>query len=453
MEDDSDEFESSKSDDYHDFGGFEPSDSVLHENSTNKVQYNVAFFNNLSPRGIGSQGATERIKLLKKQHKLSLLILQEPMAGADKIYRFKRALDFPFAFSNCSNKIWVLWNPDFTIDILEDKDQQVLLKLLHLNNPNPFYITVVYGKCDEALRMELWDDLRNTAERIQGPWGLIVVCRMQDSLVLIVAPHFYQRDPPKTIWERLDRLVYNSEWFDTFGSTLVTHLSRTGSDHALLLIHAGTEEMNFIKYFKFLNIWTEHEDYLSIVKEAWEINATGNPLQALHQKIKNVCSRLSAWSRIAFGDIYEEPKRLEILIRSLEEAMILDTSSESRMQLARARAELSRFLILQDSILRQKARVRWLSEGDTNSAFFHGIIKGRRKRLNIQKIRDEDDNLFEGTAAIAEAAVVFFQKLFSPEPTTDEPTSLNVIQSVVSDEDNRFLNVIPSREEIKEIVF
>ncbi|XP_060170788.1 uncharacterized protein LOC132601740 [Lycium barbarum] len=386
------------------------------------------------------------------------------MAGAEKIDRFKRALDFPFAFSNCSNKIWVLWNPDFTIDILEDKDQQVLLKLLYLNNPNIFYITVVYGKCDEALRMELWDDLRNTAERIQGPWGVVgdfnvITCceekqggrpfRIEDCVNFLSCladcglqdAGFFgsnftwcdNRDPPNTIWERLDRLVYNSEWFDTFGSTLVTHLSRTGSDHAPLLIHAGTEEMNFIKGLGDQCNW--------------------NPLQALHQKIKNVCSKLSAWSRIAFGDIYEEPKRLEILIRSLEEAMILDASAEIRMQLARARAEFSRFLILQDTILRQKARVRWLSEGDTNSAFFHGIIKGRRKRLNIQKIRDEDDNLFEGTAAIAEAAVDFFQKLFSPESTTDEPTSLNVIQSVVSDEDNRFLIAIPSREEIKEIVF
>ncbi|KAH0769974.1 hypothetical protein KY290_013955 [Solanum tuberosum] len=118
------------------------------------------------------------------------------------------------------------------------------------------------------------------------------------------------RDPPYTIWKRLDRLVHNSQWFDVFNATSVTHLSRTCSDHAPLLVKMNFDNTHIIKYFKFLNIWIEHTEFLEIVKHSWNEEVVGNPLFVLHQKIKRTCKTLSSWSRQAFCDIYEEPKKL-----------------------------------------------------------------------------------------------------------------------------------------------
>ncbi|KAL8492247.1 hypothetical protein ACS0TY_023765 [Phlomoides rotata] len=36
-----------------------------------------------------------------------------------------------------------------------------------------------------------------------------------------------------------------------------------------------------------------------------------------------------------------------------------------------------------DSLLRQKSRVKWIEDGDTNSSFFHNFINKRRKRNEI----------------------------------------------------------------------
>lgn len=90
-------------------------------------------------------------------------------------------------------------------------------------------------------------------------------------------------------------------------------------------------------------------------------------------------------------DIYEEPKRLEA-------TSIGDNSQSNRLNLSKARAEFTRFLQLQDSVLGQKTRVKWRTEGDENIDFFHGAIKDRRKMLSTIKIKDDNGNCVEGTS-------------------------------------------------------
>lgn len=141
----------------------------------------------------------------------------------------------------------------------------------------------MYVKCTEQERMELWDDLKNTATMIHAPWGVvgdfnsinyveeklggqpfslnnnldfiscIDDCGLQDAS--FSGPAFTwcdQRDPPDTIWKILDRLLYNSQWLDIYEGTCVTHLSRASSDHAHLLNVWNNDHTNNIKYLNSL---------------------------------------------------------------------------------------------------------------------------------------------------------------------------------------------------------
>lgn len=141
------------------------------------------------------------------------------------------------------------------------------------------------------------------------------------------------------------------------------------------------------KYFKYLDLWTDHEDFLHVVHESWQEPIQGNPFCVLHQKLKRVSKWLSCWSRQAFGNIYEKPKKLEKQIADLEAALILNNSPEHRTKLNEAKAKYVPFLKLQDKVLRQKAMLKCLEEGNKNTAYFHIVIKGRRRRLNITKIQ------------------------------------------------------------------
>ncbi|GJT58681.1 RNA-directed DNA polymerase, eukaryota, reverse transcriptase zinc-binding domain protein [Tanacetum coccineum] len=53
----------------------------------------------------------------------------------------------------------------------------------------------------------------------------------------------------------------------------------------------------------------------------------------------------------------------------------------------------------EEKLLAQKARIKWLNEGDKNSSYFHKVIKGRRSRNRVDVICDEraildDEGLF-----------------------------------------------------------
>lgn len=124
-------------------------------------------------RGIGSQGSLERLKTLKRQHKFPYMFLQEPKVYSRKIDKFKRRLGYTFCFHNCSNKIWNFWSKDITIDIIEDREQHVLIHISHQHEPVNFHISVIYAKCEELHRIPLWNELRDISNRISGPWGVV----------------------------------------------------------------------------------------------------------------------------------------------------------------------------------------------------------------------------------------------------------------------------------------
>lgn len=82
----------------------------------------------------------------------------------------------------------------------------------------------------------------------------------------------------------------------------------------------------------------------------------------------------------------------------------------NRANLFKAHAELNMQLKREEDYWRQKAGYEWFKDGERNTKFFHTIVKGRRSRLRISKIQNEDGQRLEEVPDIAEATVNFFQK-------------------------------------------
>ncbi|XP_015169026.1 uncharacterized protein [Solanum tuberosum] len=257
------------------------------------------------------------------------------------------------------------------------------------------------------------------------------------------------RGAPDTIWKRLDRMLYNSEWFVLFNRTTVTHLAISGSDHAPLLIQFTNTEKVFTKYFKFLNAWTDHPQFLEVMGKIWSFECQGNPMWILHQKLKRTGSLLSTWSKDTYGDIFEVPKRLEQEINNLELALQNNNSPSIRASLSKKKVEYVFYLKTQANILRQKSRVRWLVDGDTNTSYFHKTITDKRRRIGINKIMDEDHEWVEGNEKVAEAGVKYFKGIFSHIPEYNDFQDLECINTTITNEINRDLIELPTEEEIR----
>ncbi|KAG5632175.1 hypothetical protein H5410_003892 [Solanum commersonii] len=139
------------------------------------------------------------------------------------------------------------------MEVIRDSDKQITLKLI-LEDNQSIVITLVYAKCNDIDRIDLWndigEDLRTTILLHGGLGELMMNC----------------------IFERLDRVLKNQMLLDGLGNMEVEHLSRTWSDRAPLLISIGVRMHILENLFKFLTFWAEHEEeFKSIVRENWSL--------------------------------------------------------------------------------------------------------------------------------------------------------------------------------------
>ncbi|XP_060202825.1 uncharacterized protein LOC132631241 [Lycium barbarum] len=132
----------------------------------------------------------------------------------------------------------------------------------------------------------------------------------------------------------------------------------------------------------------------------------------LHCKMKIVAAKLSSWSREAYGDLFRSVKEAEKKVNNLERKLVEDSNEEDRCALSKAKVGFTRLFKNQEEMLRQKERARWLKDGDKNTAYFHKVIKDRRRRLSIHNIQDKEGHRIQGHQNIATAAIHHFEELF-----------------------------------------
>ncbi|KAG5595026.1 hypothetical protein H5410_036258 [Solanum commersonii] len=172
-----------------------------------------------------------------------------------------------------------------------------------------------------------------------------------------------------------------------------------------------------------------------------------------HQKMKRLASTLSVWSKMQFGDIYAKVKDFEARVKEAEDNLIHNNTEEQRAELHGINAKYIRFMKMEDSILKQKSQLHWFREGDSNSKYFHALIRGRRRRLFIHKLLNDNAEWIQGDEHIAKAACEHFQNIFTGEDKFIDEIPINCIPRLVNQEHNDRMKELPTMEELKEVVY
>lgn len=320
---------------------------------------NIIFWN---ITGIRSKKVIHRLKQLIDINNTLFTTIMEPMVDKDKIEGYIKFLGYQQCISNDNRKIWCFWNNISQISIINNKEQQISIKIDDGSTNHPIVITAVYAKCSNMERRELWSSLENISLSINGPWCIggdymlswilkrnqmaIFMYRMQMSIdfrncidncrttnIGYTGPKFTwcnNRRPQKRNWKRLDRVFINDKWSQNFQNTTIRHLVRTRLDHKPLLMKSFDSNNTHIKYFKFLKFQTLQEGFHNLVNEVWRTNIIGNSMWRLEYKLKLFSRRLSQWSREEIGDIHEQVLKWEKKIQSLEELEIINNIEAAR---------------------------------------------------------------------------------------------------------------------------
>ncbi|XP_070042161.1 uncharacterized protein [Nicotiana tomentosiformis] len=104
-------------------------------------------------------------------------------------------------------------------------------------------------------------------------------------------------------------------------------------------------------------------------------------------------------------------------IESLEEVVLVHEAQFevtptklNRERLHKVQADLIRFLALEEKYWKQKSGMAWFKHGDRNTKVFHTQIKGRRKRIYLKRIQNNQGMWIEEDEEIAVEAVNFYKE-------------------------------------------
>ncbi|XP_059288975.1 uncharacterized protein LOC132042454 [Lycium ferocissimum] len=334
---------------------------------------------------------------------------------ARQIQKYRRKLGMPYANFNCNGKIWFFVQEKVDVEVLLDTKQSITVKLFFQDLNKAMVVSMVYIKCNEGDRLQLWGDIYGVASNMALSWliggDFNVILNEEEKIGGSPFTWWNGRAANDCIFKRLDRMLHNELFQDWFGNLEVEHLSRTGSDHAPLLLTCGDQVQNYFKPFRFLKFWVEHESFLDLVRQQWEEELSEDVFLSFKLKLKKVKIALSKWSKETFGDIFKQLVIREDIVKIKEQLFEEDPSEENRMVMQRAQAELKLYLHYEEEFWRQKAGMDCFSEGDKNT------------------------------------------RQFSQEDQIEDSPILNHVPEMIKEEDNVLLADQPTMEEVKKAIF
>ncbi|XP_020586142.1 uncharacterized protein LOC110028576 [Phalaenopsis equestris] len=208
------------------------------------------------------------------------------------------------------------------------------------------------------------------------------------------------------MWERLDRLLGNSKWVQTFPCTIITHLAM----------------------------------FVDEVGKVWRAEGNSNPWVKLWILQKKVVAHLKKWNWEKFDNINENLTTAQSNVIKMEKNFQMGLNSEA--ELHKASEELLMHTNFTEGFLKKKNAVTRFIDGDRNINF-------RRKNNIILSMHDSNGNVVTDAEDIATDAVQYFQKIFMDQFTERAPIKVELFSEFINYAQSLDLIQIPMEGEIK----
>ncbi|KAL0305371.1 UNVERIFIED_CONTAM: hypothetical protein Scaly_2987700 [Sesamum calycinum] len=324
-------------------------------------------------------------------------------------------------YSGPAGRIWLAWCPlEVSVEILRVETQIIHCRAYNKRLHTRCLISVLYGDYDLIPRRDLWSTLRTLSIGIgDEPWLVLgdfnaVIddsevrgraadtsasmaefrsCILDTGLVHLpfTGNSFTWHncsEGTRSLWKRLDRMLVNEVWLDSWpGASYISALPST-SDHSPLILNGTTRDADHV-IFRFDNYLVQQSGFLGSVDRIWKHRITGTAMYEIVCKLKALKVEFRRQRKLK-GDLTANCCRLVY-----SEAIKLETS-----------------------MLKQRAKLRWMKYGDQNSKVFFRKISATRAKQRVFQ------TLLGGTRPQRMVDISFLRQELKHILTTDEANLL-----------------------------
>nr|GEX84452.1 hypothetical protein [Tanacetum cinerariifolium] len=160
------------------------------------------------------------------------------------------------------------------------------------------------------------------------------------------------------ILKKIDRILANLAFNDKFIGAHAIFMPYRISNHAPAILKIPLHAKMDQRPFKFTNLLVHNSLFKSVVQDEWSKKVSGFYMFQVVKKLK----------------MLKKPFR-----RLTEEAAYVQAFNDA--------------LLMEEHFLKQKAKVNWLKLGDSNTEYFHKVVKSHRSRNRIEAVMDSNGTL------------------------------------------------------------
>ncbi|KAL2924062.1 hypothetical protein RDABS01_015553, partial [Bienertia sinuspersici] len=430
-------------------------------------------------RGIARPSFENNLRHLAHHHRPDLIFICERRTSRRRTKRIIKDLPFDDFFyaepMGFSGGLLLMWNTAKVSFTPAGSDLHAIHGTVKVDSlSDPIFLSCIYASTKFRSRLATWDELCLVASYVNSPWLVMgdfneVVsqnekfggrpvklnrssafsdclndCGLIDLEFSGNKFTWTNKRKKRPIMERLDRVVANASFLQTFPNCSVKHLLRLNSDHCPLLTTCipAQSSSEFKKSFKLELAWYSDLSFVPLVENAWD--------RASNDILSNLTSLkacIEPWVESTFKKNLTAKNKLLSRLAGAQRALENDPSNCFLWDLEfQLNHDLQIFLDQEEAFWKLRARDSWLQGGDRNTKFFQSSVLLTRKRNKILYLKDEVGNEFFDKVDISNHASSFFLKLF----TTEKSFSLSPSTSYAA---SLFVSHRPSFGEIRDAVF
>lgn len=132
-----------------------------------------------------------------------------------------------------------------------------------------------------------------------------------------------------------------------------------------------SKDVNDASSFKLFQTWASHHSCEILISETWKTRMVGCPMFILQRKLQILKSKLKVLNKSTFGNVHDNVKTTEDRVKNIQDKIVEEVPSDSLDTIERnAQIQLGITLQREEIFWKEKARVKWQTEGDKNTRFF-----------------------------------------------------------------------------------